>query len=129
MIYDALDILMPRSSFTAAGEFWTERPDSADMGGMPFNYEYVDPASRAYRKLFANLQSFEAGEVAIRTNDILPWSAKGYFMTADGELYRIVDVQKDYSSVPKQALRLFGTPLLTEYVIRGVNVPNPWGTK
>lgn len=129
MVHDSLDLFTPRSRFTATGKFWTERPDSADEGGTAFNYEYVDTSTRAYRRLYANYQSFEAGEVAIRTNDLLPWNAKCYFMTAEGALYRILDVQKDYQAAPKQAMRLLGTPLGTEFVIRAVNVENPWGAK
>lgn len=129
MVHDSLDLFTPRSRFTATGTFWTKRPDSADTGGAKFNYEYVDTSTRAYRRLISNMQSFEAGEVAIRTNDLLPWNAKCYFMTADGALYRIVDVQKDYQAAPKQAMRLLGTPLGTEFVIRAVNVENPWGAK
>lgn len=129
MVNDSLDLFTPRSRFSATGTYWPERPDSADKGGTPFNYEYVDPSSRAYRRLFGNIQSFNAGEIAIRMNDLIDWSNKGYFMTTDGSVYRIDSVQKDYSSAPKQAMRLFGTPLGTEYVIRGVNVPNPWGAK
>lgn len=129
MVHDSLDLFTPRSRFTATGKFWTERPDSADEGGTEFNYEYVDTSTRAYRRLYANYQSFEAGEVAIRTNDLLPWNAKCYFMTAEGALYRILDVQKDYQAAPKQAMRLLGTPFGTEFVIRAVNVENPWGAK
>ena len=129
MVHDSLDLFTPRSRFTATGKFWTERPDSADEGGTAFNYEYVDTSTRAYRRLFSNMQSFEAGEVAIRTNDLLPWKAKCYFMTADGALYRILEVQKDRRAAPKQAMRLLGTPLGTEFVIRAVNVENPWGAK
>ena len=129
MIYDALDILLPRARFTAEGKFWTERPDSADEGGAKFNYEYVDPASRSYRRLFGNMQVFDANEVAIRTNDLLPWDAEKYFMTADGALYRVLQVQKDYADAPKQAMRLLGTPIGTQYVIRGVRIDNPWGAK
>lgn len=129
MVHDSLNLFTPRSRFTAIGTFWTSRPDSADMGGIKFTYEYVDTSTRAYRRLFSNMQSFEAGEVAIRTNDLLPWDAKCYFMTADGQLYRILQVQKDFSVAPKQALRMLSTPLGTEYVIRAVNVENPWGAK
>ncbi len=129
MVHDSLDLFTPRSRFTATGKFWAERPDSADEGGTAFHYEYVDTASRTYRRLFANIQSFEAGEVAIRTNDLLPFTNKGYFMTADGDLYRIIQVQKDYQAASKQALRLFGTPIGTEFVIRAVNVLNPWGVR
>lgn len=129
MVHDSLDLFTPRSRFTATGKYWSERPDSADEGGMGFNYEYVDAASRTYRRLFGNMQSFEAGEVAIRTNDLLPFGNKGYFMTADGDLYRIVEVQKDFQAAPKQALRMLGTPLGTQYVIRAVRESNAWGVK
>lgn len=129
MVHDSLDLFTPRSRFTATGKYWAERPDSADDGGTAFHYEYVDTASRTYRRLFANIQSFEAGEVAIRTNDMLPFSNKGYFMTADGDLYRIIQVQKDFQTAPKQAMRMLGTPLGTEYVIRATREPNPWSVK
>lgn len=129
MIYDALDILLPRARFTAEGKFWTERPDSADEGGMAFNYEYVEPSSRSYRRLFGTMQTFDADEIAIRSNDILPWDAEKYFMTADGALYRVLQALKDYTDAPKQAMRLLGTPIGTQYVIRGVRIDNPWGAK
>lgn len=129
MVHDSLDLFTPRSRFTAQGTYWTSRPDSADTGGAKFSYEYVDPSTRRYQRLFGNFQSFEAGEIAVRTNDILPYDAKGYFMTADGELYRVLQAQKDYSAAPKQAMRMLGTPLGTEYVIRAVKVQNPWGAR
>lgn len=130
MISDALDILNPRERFTAEGTYWNERPDSAEQGGgKKFNFEYVDVYSRTYRRLFGNMQSYEAGEVAIRTNDDLNYKTEGYFMSQDGTLFRIIQVAKDYQAASKQALRLLGTPLGTEFVIRAVNVDNPWGAK
>lgn len=129
MVHDSLDLFTPRSRFTATGKFWPDRPDSADEGGKAFNYEYVDPSSRSYRRLFGTMQAFDAGEIVIRSNDLLPWDAEKYFMTADGALYRVLQAQKDYSVAPKQAMRTLGTPLGTQYVIRGVRVDNPWGAK
>lgn len=126
MLNDALDILNPRGRYTAEGTYWTERPDSANEGGMKFNYEWVDPMSKAYRVLYGTVQSVEAGETAIRTNDNLGFSSGGFVMTADGQLFQVIQVSKDFSSVPKQALRLFGTPIMTEFVLRLVTVPNPW---
>lgn len=129
MLNDVLDILNPRTRFTAEGTFWTERPDSADEGGMRFNYEYVDPFSKTYRRLFGNIQSFDAGETAVRTNDLLPFKVGAFVMTAEGTLFTITQAAKDFQSASKQALRLLGTPLGTEYVLRLVNVENPWGAK
>ena len=129
MLNDALDILNPRSRFTAEGTFWTERPDSLIEGGQKFNYEYVDPFSKTYRRLYGNIQSFNTGETAIRTNDLLPFKVGAFVMTAEGTLFAITQAAKDFQSASKQALRLLGTPLGTEYVLRLVNVENAWGVK
>ena len=130
MLFDVLDVLCPMPQYTAEGTFWKTKPDKPGAhGGARFNYEYVDPASRSYRRLFGNIQAFDAGETAIRTNDLFPWSAKGYFMTADESLYRITEAREDFSAAPKQAMRLQGTPLGTEWVVRGVRIDNPWGAR
>lgn len=50
-------------------------------------------------------------------------------MTAEGTLFAITQAAKDFQSASKQALRLLGTPLGTEYVLRLVNVENAWGVK
>lgn len=127
MVHDSLDLFTPRSRFTATGTYWTERPDSADMGGIKFNYEYVDPMSKTYRILFGNIQTDEAGNTTIRTNDNLGFKDGQWVMTADGQLFQIEQVAKDFADAPKQALRFFGTPLMTEFVLRLITVPNPWG--
>lgn len=126
MIRDALDILNPHSRFTATGTYYKEMPESADIGGISFHYEYVDPASRDYRRLFGNFQSFEAGELAIRTNARLPFKANQRVVLASGLMYIIVGVQEDFSRAPKQAMRIAGIPVGVEYIIRMVNTPNPW---
>lgn len=128
MIYDALDILLPRERFTAEGKYWEGRPEIKE-GGALFNYEYVDPLSKTYRRLFGNIQSFDARETAIRTNDLLPFKVGAFVMTSEGTLFTIVQAAKDFQSASKQALRLLGTPLGTEYVLRLVNAENAWGTK
>ena len=130
MLNDSLDILNPRGRYTAEGTYWAERPDSTDAGGTRFNYEYVDPFSKTYRVLFGNIQSVEAGETTIRTNDIIGFQPGGFVMTADGRLFNVLQVAKDYSSANKQALRLLGTPLSTEFVLRLVTAPdNVWGAR
>ena len=128
MFFDVLDILNPHQEFTAEGTYFSDRPDSlAAGGGQTFNFEYVNPYSKTYQRLFGNFQSFEAGEVTIRTNDEIPFKSGGYFITQDGELFKIIQVARDYQSAPKQALRIIDVPLGSQYVVRAVNVPNPWG--
>ena len=127
MVRDALDILNPRSRFTATATYYKEMPESADIGGISFPYEDVDPASHDFRRLFGNFQSFVAGEIAIRTNARLPFKANQRVVLPSGEMYIISGVQTDRSRAPKQAMRFAGVPVGVEYVLRMVNVPNPWG--
>ena len=128
MITDVLDVLNPRSRFTAVASYYEEPIDGPEVGAKQFNYEYVNPYSNTYRRLFSNIQS-EAGEVAIRTDDQLNYVINGIVITQDGKAFKILQIEKDYQATPKQVLRLLGTPVSTEYVLRLVSVPNPWGIR
>ncbi len=128
MIYDALDVLNPKPRFAPEAIFYKGRPE-VDGGGEHFNYEYVNPYSTTYRRLFANIQG-EDGSVVIRTNDaIKPVVNESRVLLADGRLFNVVQVEIDYQAAQKQALRLFGVPLSTEYVLRLVPIKNDWGVK
>lgn len=48
MFRDALDILAPRTQFTAEGVLYADRPE-IDGGGEHFHYEYVNPYSSTYQ--------------------------------------------------------------------------------
>lgn len=125
MIRDALDILNPRARFTADGVFYDERPE-INGGGEWFKYEYVNPYSATYRRLYANIQG-ESGEVVIRTNDrINPKINKSYIKLSDGRLFNVAQVDVDYQSAPKQAMRIIGIPVGTSIVMRLVPADNPW---
>lgn len=100
--------------------------DGPDVGAQQFNYEYVNPFSNTYRRLFSNIQGV-AGEVAIRTDDQLKFKINGIVITQDGQSFKIIQVEKDYQSANKQAMRVLGTPISTEYVLRLVSINNPWG--
>lgn len=130
MIADALDILNPRERFSAEGTYWDTRPDSAAQGGSKkFNYEFVSPYSKTYRVAFGNMQTFEAGETTVRTNDDVGFQNGGFVMLQNGQLYTILQVATDFQAASKQALRFLGVPLGTEYILRMVNVENPWGAR
>lgn len=129
MIFDALDIMNPKAKFTATAKYYKERPDSPDVGAQIFNYEYVDTVSRTYRRLFGNIQSFDAGETAIKTNDQVEYAVNGIVITQDGQMYKILQVAKDYNETPSQVMRLFGTPVSVTYVLRLITIKNPWEIK
>lgn len=128
MITDILDILNPRTRFTATASYYDEPVDGPEVGAKQFNYEYVNPFSNTYRRLFANIQGV-AGEVTVRTADQLKYKVDGIVITQDGKAFKILQVEIDYQSSPKQVLRLLGTPVSTEYVLRLVSIHNPWGVK
>lgn len=129
MIKDILDIMNPKQQFTLTGKYFSERPDGPDAGGEEFNYEYVDPYTKTWRTLFANIQA-GAGETAIRTDDQLEFKeGKGMVILQDGTAYLIEQKRTDYSSAPKQAFRVLPVPIGTEYVLRLVAVEEPWGVQ
>lgn len=130
MIFDSLDLMNSRAKYTAIGSYYKETFDSPEEGAQKFNYEYVDPLSRSYRRLFGNIQSFDAGETAIRTNDQLDYKVGGTVVTQDGTIFLIQQVAKDFQDAPKQVLRLFGTPVSVSYVLRlSIDDENPWDLK
>lgn len=130
MIFDSLDLMNPKQKFTAAASYYPETVDDPSDGGQEFNYEYVDAFSHTYKRLFGNIQStLEAGECAIRTDDQIDFANGGYIVTQDGATFQIIQWQKDFSTVNKQAMRLLGVPVSVQRVIRMVQVPNPWGVK
>ena len=129
MINDALDILNPKERFSGDGTYWDNRPDSTDEGGKKFSFEYVSPHSKSYRVAFGNMQNFENGETAIRSNDEVGFKNGGFIMLQSGQLYTIIEVSTDYQAASKEALRFLGVPLGTEYLVRMVSVENPWGVQ
>ena len=123
---DYLDVVNPKPRHTATARYFSEPVDGPDIGAQSFNYSYVNPYSETYRRLFANIQA-AAGEVAIKTSDQHDYRVNGIVILPDGKAFKILQVETDFQASPKQAFRLFATPVATEYVIRMVSVPNPWG--
>jgi len=125
---DWLDLANPKHRFTASAKYYAEPLNDPSDGAEEFSYEYVDPLSHTYRRLFGNIQSTQGnGEVAIRTDDQLEFKQGGFIMTNDGKTFQIIQKQQDFQTANKQALRIFGVPVSVQYVIRMVEVPNPWG--
>lgn len=129
MIYSLLDIVAPRAQYTARGSYYKREPNDLTEGAQTFDYEYIDPLSKTFRRLYGNYQSFTAGELAIRTRDRLEWKVNAFVVTSDGAMYVITDIQQDFSSAPKQAFRIAGMPVGVEWVLRLVPYQNPWGIK
>lgn len=125
-VRNVIDLFNPKQRFTASASYYKEAFDGPEFGAQQFNYEYVNTLSNTYRRLFANVQGV-AGEVAIRTNDQLEFKANGIVVTQDGKTFKIIQVEIDYQAANKQAFRVLGTPISTEYVLRLVKEDDPWG--
>lgn len=131
LMHDILDILNPKQQYTGKGNYYNRRPIAPDDGAISFNYEYVNPYSATYQTLWGNVQSSD-GIVTIRTNDQLNFFIReesgefGWAVLQDGKSYIIEEVAKDYQKANRQVLRLFGTPVSTDYLLRLKRVDNPW---
>lgn len=123
---DILDLLNPKSKFPNTGKYYKERPLSPDDGAEQFNYGYESRYSNTFRRLFANVQGIE-GQTVIRTDDQCSFKVRGFIVTQDGKAFEILQAEKDYQAAQQQAMRLFGTPVSTEYVLRLMEIDNPWG--
>ncbi len=128
MLHDILDIMNPKTRFTATANYYPEPVNGPEVGAKQFNYEYVNPFSNTYRRLFGNIQGVE-GEVAIRTDDQLGYKIGGIVTTQDGKTFKIIQAEKDFQAANKQVMRILGTPVSVEYVLRLVSVENPWGVE
>lgn len=125
-VRDIRYLLQKRAEQTLTGTYYEERPTTPQDGGTSFRYEYIDPSTWAFRRVFGNVIGSEYSNAAIRTVAALPWKVDGFIVTQDGKLYTIVQVEKDPSAVGKQAQRLWVAPAGITYAIRMIEVDNPW---
>ncbi len=128
-MFDLLDLLHGKVNYTFTGVHYSRRPDTPDQeGGGIFDYEYVDPTEWHYQKLFGNLINNDGATTTIKTNDDLDIkvSQKQYVILQDEKLYRIISVMKDYQSESKQTFRFLKEAPEIDYIIRLVEVDNPW---
>lgn len=118
VIRDLMDILHPRADLTAEGTFFSTRPLNGNAGGVPFNFSYVEPRTKAYTLIFENV-SGEDEKIAIRTDERLNFkTGQSFVALPDGRLYIVSEVVIDYDTAPKQALRLFAVPVGVQKLVR-----------
>ena len=125
VIRDLMDVMRPHTEYTATATFYESRPLNGNAGGVPFDFSYVEPKSRAYARLFANVVG-ENASVAIQTDERLDIKPGNYIRLSDGQLYIANQVLYDYDKAPKQALRMFPMPVGVTRLIRMIPVKDPW---
>ena len=124
---DFLNFLTKKDEEVLKGTYYNREPKTPTDVGVSFKYDIVDESSRAYAKLLDSLESDRTYQT-IKTNDACGFEINGYVATQEGGLWIITNFIR-HLAVPdnKQALRFVKRTASTEYVIRLMQVDNPWG--
>lgn len=124
---DFLDILDVKAEETFKGKYFKDRPQTPMDVATSFTYDVVDPNDRSYSKVLNNLE-VDRGTHSIKTNEFLDFKINGYVITHEGFMWQITSVQT-IPSKNKQAYRYLKRAVGEEYVLRLIQVENPWGLK
>lgn len=95
--------------------------------GAFFDYEYVDPTEWRYKQLLSNLTEHTMASATIKTKEPIKFNPKGYILLDNGRLCQMLSVTEDTNSANREAAILMPVPPGTDYVIRLVEIENPWG--
>lgn len=126
---DFLDLLTVKDEEVLTGTYYARRPITPQDQGIRFAYDIVDPNDRSYHNILNTLNTTMSIQT-IKTNDLCGFQVKGYVTLQDGGLWQISGIIKHaVKDGAKQALRLLKQTIETEYVIRLIEVDNPWGLK
>lgn len=129
MAHDYLDLLHQKSEEVLKGTYYPRRPLTPQDYGEEFSYDIIDEPRTAYHNLMNTLNTTIATQT-IKTSDLSSFQVKGYCVTQEGGLWQIQEITKRLiSKQSKQALRIIKTTIETEYILRMVEVDNPWGIK
>ena len=131
---DFLDILSGRFYQTNPANYYENLPTpeifpadpSESVEPEPFDFEFVDPTEWHYKQLLGGLIDREAATATIKTRDAIRFRQSGY-VTFDSRLFAILSVTQDTRSANREAMRYTPVPLGTEYILRLVEIENPWG--
>ena len=122
---DFLDLVQKRDNEVFNGKYFKDRPKTPlDMAQL-FKYDVVDPNDKSYAKVLDNLQA-DRGTHAIKTNTYCGFKVNGYVITHDGLLWQVASVTKTPSK-NKQAYRYLTRAVGEEFLVRLLEVQNPWG--
>ena len=126
---DFLNFLVRKDEEVLKGTYYARQPKTPNDVGVPFSYDIVQESDRTYAKLLDSLESDRTYQT-ISTNDITNFEIGGYVATQEGGLWIIVNLVSHLAvKESKQALRFVKKTAGTEYVIRIMQVDNPWGLK
>lgn len=133
---DFIDIIEGRYYKTHTGRYYPVLPKlftgtlsdlyNSDTG-IDFDYEPVDPTAWRYRNIINNLSDKQSADATIKTCEADEWKVGAHVLLDNGRLCMILSVSEDVQAASREAARLMPIPPGTEWVIRLVEVDNPWG--
>ena len=137
---DILDIYTGRYYQTHSARYFNHLPESISYGatledickmtdaiGSDIDFEFVDPTSWRYKTLVSNMSDSNAADATIKTKDGEGMRVKGYLLLDNGRLMQIISITEDTAAGQREAARIFAVPPGSDYVVRLVEIENPWG--
>lgn len=108
-----------------AGFYYESYPNTRADFGEEFTYQIVNPTSREYKSLIANLQG-DGATLTISTRKDCSFKINSLVRTQDGLLWQIVGSNiNPQVKESNESLRLFKSTTQAERIIRLIEIENP----
>ena len=114
---------------TLLGTYYNSKRITEQNTGVPFDYEIIDPRSKAQETIGTNLSVNQYQRATVKTNDPLEWKVGHYVALQGGGLYQIEEVREDIGEISRENYRDFNFNFGTNYVLRLVEIANPEALK
>ena len=129
MADDFLNFLVVKDEEVLSGTYYDRIPETPQDVGIYFTYDIVNEHDKSYSTILNNIKT-DRGTATIKTNDECGFRIDGYLTTQEGTLWQITGLGKQLVKPEnKQALRLLKETAETEYILRLIEVENPWELK
>ena len=123
---DFLSFSQEHEQDASNGFYYEQLPDSPEFSGVQFGYEYINPFSKSFKRIFSNVTDNNDTMTAIKTKSSLEFKVGGYIRLQNRKLYQIEEVMEDYEKVVKSVFRAFYKVTGVIKTIRLIEVENPF---
>ena len=125
-VNDFLSLLTNQDDEVLTGSYYPKIYNEATEGAIKFQYDIIEESDRAYATVIDTLQTVRAVQT-IKTNDPCGFEIKAHIVTQDGAFWQITSIATRHKPEKgRQALRYFKQAPETVYIIRLIEVDNPW---
>ena len=125
-INDFLSLLTNQDDEVLTGTYYPKLLNTPAEGGVKFAYDIIDESDRSYATLIDTVQTDRAVQT-IKTNDPCGFEIKSHIVTQDGNFWQITGMLKKLKpDKGRHILRYFKQAPETVYILRLIEVDNPW---